>query len=168
MKRFGKTAVFAAATAALASGVFATPATAAAEVGVGSSQSSTISLHTRGDGTQAPAELGDPKELGVVKLVLTEPAKMGSKKPAARSVSANSVSPLSVVQAGGGTWSYGWQARDNRKYCYSNYYHGSVKHSSTVNIAGIIVKDTKPAGQTTNANHTAGLAYTCYTYYAKY
>ncbi|MCF3181234.1 hypothetical protein IPZ70_15005 [Streptomyces polychromogenes] len=30
------------------------------------------------------------------------------------------------------------------------------------------MRDVKPAGQTSNANYTAGLAYTCYTYYAKY
>ncbi|AOT60310.1 MULTISPECIES: lactococcin 972 family bacteriocin [Streptomyces] len=144
-----------AATISLTSGAFAMPAAAASEAGITPAVSSTISVHTRGDGTQAPVELGDPKEWGVVKLSLTDAAP-------------GDVSPLTIVEVGGGTWSYGWQARNDRKYCYSNYYHGSVKHGSTVNMAGRIVRDVKPAGETSNANYTAGLAYTCYTYYAKY
>ncbi|URN15575.1 MULTISPECIES: lactococcin 972 family bacteriocin [Streptomyces] len=152
MRKFGGM-VFAA-TIALASGTFATPA-AAGEAGVNPVMSSTVSVHTRGDGTQPPAELGDPKEWGVVELTLADLAE-------------SDVRPLTVVQVGGGTWSYGWQARNDMKYCYSNYYHGGVTHGSTVNMVGRIVKDVKPAGQTSNANYTAGLAYTCYTYYAKY
>ncbi|MCT2547037.1 MULTISPECIES: lactococcin 972 family bacteriocin [Streptomyces] len=154
MKKFGRTAALAVSTAALASGVFATPATAA-QVGIDQATSNTISVHTRGDGTPAPAQLGDPEEWGVVEVTIPDAAE-------------GSVTPMKIVEVGGGTWSYGWQARDNYKYCYSNYYHGSVKHGSTVNMAGYIIKDTKPAGQTSNAHHTAGLAYTCYTYYAKY
>ncbi|MFD0624203.1 hypothetical protein ACFQ2K_16920 [Streptomyces sanglieri] len=63
MKKFGRTAALAVSTAALASGVFATPATAA-QVGIDQATSNTISVHTRGDGTPAPAQLGDPEEWG--------------------------------------------------------------------------------------------------------
>ncbi|MEU3406439.1 lactococcin 972 family bacteriocin [Streptomyces sp. NPDC006670] len=156
MKMFGRTAVFVLSTATLLSGALATPATAT-EASDGPVQVGAASFHTRGDGTQAPAELGNPKEWGVVKLTLTGSAK-----------SSVAMSPTTIVEVGGGTWSYGWQARDNYKYCYSNYYHGDVEHGSTVNMAGRIVRDIKPAGQTSNANYQAGLAYTCYTYYAKY
>ncbi|MFD7665591.1 lactococcin 972 family bacteriocin [Streptomyces sp. NPDC059788] len=72
------------------------------------------------------------------------------------------------VSAGGGKWCYGWYAADSDgKYCYSNYLHGSKWHSSSVKIAGISRSSgsVRP-GSPSNANRTAGYAYTCYTYYS--
>jgi hypothetical protein len=37
-----------------------------------------------------------------------------------------------------------------------------------VKLAGVLARDVVDAGKTSNANLTAGAAYTCYTYYAKY
>lgn len=153
MKKFRRMALFSVATAALASGAFVSPANAA-DAAVGPAGSSTITVHHRGDGTTPPAELGDPKEWGVVKLVMND--SEGS-----------TIKPMTIVSVGGGTWSYGWEARNDAKYCYSNYYHRSVGHGSTVNMAGYIIKGHADAGQTSNAHHTAGFAYTCYTYYSK-
>ncbi|MFG3035670.1 lactococcin 972 family bacteriocin [Streptomyces sp. NPDC048330] len=82
--------------------------------------------------------------------------------------SAGSITPMTVIEVGGGTWAYGWEARNDRKYCYSNYYHHDVNHGSTVRMAGSEVKGVAFAGQTSYANLTAGFAYTCSTYYAKY
>ncbi|MBT2404790.1 MULTISPECIES: lactococcin 972 family bacteriocin [unclassified Streptomyces] len=149
MKRFSRFAIFAAASTALISGVAATPA-AANEAGI----SSTVSVHTRGDGTQPPAFLGDPEEWGVVQLTIDS--------------SARSMAPTVIVPAGGGTWSYGYQERNGLKYCYSNYYHRDVEHSSTVKMANKTMKDIEPAGEYTNANLTAGFAYKCETFYAKH
>ncbi|MEW2136638.1 lactococcin 972 family bacteriocin [Streptomyces sp. NPDC005409] len=80
----------------------------------------------------------------------------------------SALSPATVIDVGGGKWSYGWYERSGLKYCNSNYYHGSVEHGSTVKLAGTTMTDRKPAGEYSNANLTAGFAYTCYTYYAKY
>ncbi|MFJ8165950.1 lactococcin 972 family bacteriocin [Streptomyces sp. NPDC096136] len=76
-----------------------------------------------------------------------------------------------VNPSSGGTWCYGWSAREVspgvfNKYCYSNYLHGSKGHSSTVTIAGDTRRASAPAGSTSNANLTAGMAYTCSTYYS--
>jgi hypothetical protein len=58
MKVSGRSVALAVAGAALATGVLAAPATAdGSQVGtVG-----TVTVHSRGDGTQPPAELGNPK-----------------------------------------------------------------------------------------------------------
>ncbi|MFF1698873.1 lactococcin 972 family bacteriocin [Streptomyces sp. NPDC058257] len=150
MKILGKSIALAVAGTALAAVALATPAAA------DSSQLDTIgtiTIHTRGDGTQPPSELGDPEEWGVVELAIDD--------------SAGSVTPRTIVEVGGGKWSYGWKAVTGGKYCYSNYYHSRVKHGSTVKIAGHTVKDTAAAGYTSNANKTAGGAYTCKAYYSK-
>lgn len=156
MKVSGRTVALAVAGAALAAGTFATPATAAAHKvsSAGSGGVAGVTVHTRGDGTQPPAELGNPKEWGVVKLTMT--------------ASTGLVSPKTIVDAGGGKWSYGWYATTDGKYCYSNYYHGDVWHGSTVKIAGGSYKSVVAPGDYSNAHMTAGMAYTCYTYYAKY
>ncbi|WP_405501745.1 lactococcin 972 family bacteriocin [Streptomyces niveus] len=148
MKISGRSVVFAVASAALTVGTLAAPAAADGSV------RSNVVVHTAGDGTQPPAELGNPKEWGVVTLTLDDLA--------------GSVTPKIIVEAGGGTWSYGWEARNDRKYCYSNYYHRTVNHGSTVKIAGGSVKAVAFPGETSNANRSAGFAYTCETYYAKY
>lgn len=156
MKIKGRSAAFAAASSILAFGALATPANAE------SSQPSRIVVsnmvvHKAGDGTKPPAELGNPKEWGVVTLKIVNSKGSGSIKP------------MTITNVGGGTWSYGWQARDNYKYCYSNYYHGSVAHGSSVRMAGTYVASGRiPAGDYSNAHWTAGWAYTCETYWTKY
>ncbi|QHY97090.1 Bacteriocin [Streptomyces sp. S4.7] len=148
MKISGRSVVFTLASAVLAVGALAAPA--AAE----DSPISRIVVHTAGDGSQPPAELGNPKEWGVVTLALDDLA--------------GEFTPKTIIEVGGGTWSYGWEARNDQKYCYSNYYHRTVDHGSTVKIANGTVKAVAFAGQTSNANRSAGFAYTCETYYAKY
>ncbi|MFI6005786.1 lactococcin 972 family bacteriocin [Streptomyces sp. NPDC051366] len=71
----------------------------------------------------------------------------------------------------GGTWCYGWYAREVgpgviNKYCYSNYAHETKGHSSTVKLAGNARRVHAAADDVSNANLTAGLAYTCSTYYS--
>lgn len=156
MKKPGRSAVFAIASAILTLGALATPANA------DSSQSSvtvvsSMVVHTAGDGTTPPAELGNPKEWGEVKLMITDLTARGTLKP------------LTITNVGGGTWSYGWESRNNLKYCYSNYYHGSVAHGSSVKMAGTTAASGwVAAGDYSNANWTAGFAYTCSTYWTKY
>jgi hypothetical protein len=126
------------------------PATAGA-----AASGATVTLHHRGDGAQPPAELGNSSEWGVVTF------KMDA--------SADSVSPLSeaCVNASGGKWCYGWYTTGvGSKYCYSNYLHQTKWHSSTVKIADLWMRATAAPGDASNAHHTAGLAYTCSTYYS--
>lgn len=117
-------------------------------------------MHHRGDGTQPPAELGNPSEWGVVTFKMD--ASTGSFGPQSQAC----LSPSS-----GGNWCYGWQAREVspgvvNKYCYSNYFHQTKGHSSTVKLAGNTRRAWAAARNTSNANLTAGLAYTCSTYYS--
>ncbi|MFE2039161.1 lactococcin 972 family bacteriocin [Streptomyces scopuliridis] len=58
------------------------------------------------------------------------------------------------------------QPRVDHKYCYSNYYHGTKGHASTAQIAGNSRRVHAAAGDTSNANLTAGLAYTRSTFYS--
>ncbi|MFD5510814.1 lactococcin 972 family bacteriocin [Streptomyces sp. NPDC127051] len=156
MKKTGVSAALAAASAILTLGALATPACA------DSSQSSGIVVsgmvvHRAGDGTVPPAELGNPKEWGEVTLTITDIKAQGAMKP------------MTITNVGGGTWSYGWEARDNFKYCYSNYYHGSVAHGSSVKMAGTTAASGwVAAGDYSNAHYSAGFAYTCSTYWTKY
>ncbi|MFE1337161.1 lactococcin 972 family bacteriocin [Streptomyces sp. NPDC058733] len=146
-----------AAGAALVAGVLAAPANASSGQVAGAPHRGGVpgvTVHVRGDGTQPPAELGNPKEWGVVKF--TTDGSAGSR------------SARTIVEAGGGKWSFGWYATTDGKYCYSNYYHYTVIHSSTVKIAGGTRKDVEGPDIYTNAHLTAGMAYTCETYYAKY
>ncbi|RST13419.1 hypothetical protein E2C00_09640 [Streptomyces sp. WAC05374] len=150
---------FAIAGAAIAAVGIATPATADASAAVGTSGAA-ITVHHRGDGTKPPAELGNPSEWGVVMLKLDAPKRAVSPR------SRTCISPSS-----GGNWCFGWYAREVspgvvNKYCYSNYYHHTKGHSSTVKLAGSTRRAWAPAGGTSNANLTAGLAYTCSTYYS--
>ncbi|WP_371799506.1 lactococcin 972 family bacteriocin [Streptomyces sp. NBC_01707] len=163
MKITGRSVAFTIAGAALAVGGLVAPATADSSQlsasAIASTPGATVTVHHRGDGTQPPAELGNPSEWGVVTI------KMDA--------AAGSVSPLSeaCVSASGGNWCYGWYTTEVstgvfNKYCYSNYYHYTKSHASTVKIAGGTRKDTAPANATSNAHLTAGLAYTCSTYYS--
>ncbi|MFC9842209.1 lactococcin 972 family bacteriocin [Streptomyces sp. NPDC060223] len=150
MKVSGRSIALAVAGAALATGVLAAPATA------DGSQVSAVgtTTHIRGDGTQPPAELGNPTEWGVVELTMND--------------SAGSISPMTIVEIGGGTWSYGWYLTADGKYCYSNYYHHDVMHGSTAELGGSSIKHVVVAGEYSNAHLTGGAGYTCNAYYAKY
>ncbi|APU40109.1 lactococcin 972 family bacteriocin [Streptomyces sp. TN58] len=159
MKIAGRSASFAVAGAAIATLGLTTPATADAAA-TASASAATVTVHHRGDGTQPPAELGNPSEWGVV--TFKTDASTGSFSPLSRTC----ISPSS-----GGTWCYGWYAREVspgviNKYCYSNYQHQTKGHSSTVKLAGNTRRAWAAAGGTSNANLTAGLAYTCSTYYS--
>ncbi|MFI8092660.1 lactococcin 972 family bacteriocin [Streptomyces sp. NPDC086080] len=79
-----------------------------------------MEIHTRGDGTQPPAELGDPAEWGVA--TITD--------------ATGDFTAQTVLNIGGGKWSYGKNYTTDGQYCYSNYYHPSVMHGSTVKLAG--------------------------------
>ncbi|MFJ3876728.1 lactococcin 972 family bacteriocin [Streptomyces sp. NPDC090077] len=159
MKTVGRSAAFAITSAALAALSLTTPAAADAPA-TASSFGASVTVHHRGDGTQPPAELGNPSEWGVVTFRMdAATASFGPQSQAC-------ISPSS-----GGTWCYGWSAREVspgvvNKYCYSNYLHGSKGHSSTVKLAGDTRRAWAPAGGTSNANLTAGLAYTCSSYYS--
>lgn len=123
MKISGRSVIFAIAGAVLAVGGVAAPATA--DIHHPSASGATITVHHRGDGTQPPAELGNPSEWGEVTF------KMDA--------SAGTVTPLSescVTPSSGGTWCYGWYAKQSGatplKYCYSNYLQSTKGHASTV------------------------------------
>ncbi|MFF1493529.1 lactococcin 972 family bacteriocin [Streptomyces sp. NPDC058304] len=159
MKIAGRSVAFAIAGAAIAAVGLAAPAAADASA-TASASGATVTVHHRGDGTQPPAGLGNPSEWGVVTF------KMDASADSARSLASACLSPSS-----GGTWCYGWYAREVspgviNKYCYSNYAHQTKGHSSTVKLAGNTRRVHAAAGDTSNANLTAGLAYTCSTYYS--
>lgn len=165
MRISGRSLALGFASVALAVGGLVTPAvadtsqtaTAAADgtvVAADNFEVGQVTIHKRGDGTEPPAELGNPSEWGVAKIEMD--------------ASAESAGPLSeaCVPASGGTWCYGWYATTSGKYCYSNYLHWSKWHSSSVKIANSSRSSgSVEPGRPSNANLTAGLAYTCYTYY---
>ncbi|ANP52357.1 hypothetical protein J2Z21_008258 [Streptomyces griseochromogenes] len=113
-----------------------------------------VATHKRSDGTKPPAELGNPSEWGVVKIEMDTSA--GSVRPDSEA----------CVPASGGKWCYGWYTTTSGKYCYSNYLHGTKWHSSSVKIAHSSLSSgaVKP-GSASNAHITAGLVFTCYSYY---
>ncbi|WP_308798729.1 lactococcin 972 family bacteriocin [Streptomyces sp. UH6] len=151
MKFSGRSFAFAAAGAALAACLTTAPASAdTAQFSNGVK----VTIHTRGDGTKPPAHLGNPTEWGVAEIPMDD--------------STGGVRPMVIENVGGGQWSYGWYLTTGGKYCYSNYYHLTVEHGSTVKIANHSVKDIVPAGDTSNANRTAGAGYVCYAWYSKY
>ncbi|AWW43211.1 lactococcin 972 family bacteriocin [Streptomyces cadmiisoli] len=152
MKVSGRSMAFALAGGLLAAGVLAVPATANGTQ-VPAVGTVTVTTHIQGDGTQPPAALGDPKEWGVVEFTAD---------------STGGVTPMTVLDIGGGTWSYGKNLTTDGQYCYSNYYHPTVKHGSTVQVASWEDKQIVAKGLWSYANITAGAAYTCKTYYAKY
>ncbi|MGA4955502.1 lactococcin 972 family bacteriocin [Streptomyces lavendulocolor] len=159
MKITGRSAVFTVVGAALSTVGLAAPATADVPASAGASGTA-VTVHHRGDGTRPPAVLGDPSEWGVVTFAMDAATK--SVSPRARTC----LSPSS-----GGTWCFGWYAREVspgvfNKYCYSNYLHATRGHSSTVKIAGSTRRAHAPAGDVSQANLTRGLGYTCSTYYS--
>ncbi|ALO94523.1 lactococcin 972 family bacteriocin [Streptomyces olivaceoviridis] len=80
-------------------------------------------------------------------------------------------SDLLTTQAsvGGGTWNYGTVADDGVfKGCYSNYIHPTKKHSASVAIASATDKDIQGADVWAKAYASAGVAYTCNTYWGVY
>lgn len=112
-----------------------------------------VTLHKRGDGTKPPAELGNPSEWGVAAI------KVGD--------SAGSFTALGCIGASGGTWCYGSELTTDGKYCYSNYYHASKSHKSTVKIGGTTFSSGwVEAGRYAYAQWTGGGAQVCYTYYS--
>ncbi|WP_245791557.1 lactococcin 972 family bacteriocin [Actinacidiphila rubida] len=69
----------------------------------------------------------------------------------------------------GGTWCYGWYSTGltpPQKFCYSNYLQETKGHASTVKLAGGTRRVHALAGDVSEANLTAGFAYTCSTYYS--
>jgi hypothetical protein len=158
-----RSVIFAAAGAALAVGGVAAPATADAYHGGASAAAglsgTTVTVHHRGDGTKAPAELGNPSEWGEVTFTMN-------------AAPAGTVAPLSEActnPSSGGTWCYGWYSTGltpPQKFCYSNYLHDTKGHASTVKLAGGTRRVHAAAGDVSEANLTAGFAYTCSTYYS--
>ncbi|MFD6045930.1 lactococcin 972 family bacteriocin [Streptomyces koyangensis] len=115
-----------------------------------------VTHHKRGDGTQPPAELGDPEEWGVVTIEMDDSTM--------RPMVENCDNPPS-----GGKWCYGWYLTEagTKKYCYSNYYHGTKTHKSSVTIGnGSSSSGWVGKGEYANANRTVGMTYVCKTYYA--
>jgi len=80
----------------------------------------------------------------------------------------SSVARHTIVNTGGGTWSFGYEYTTSGKRCYSNYYHGKKRHSSTVKMANGTYKDYAVARDYSNAHRTAGAAFTCSAYWATY
>ncbi|MFE2922868.1 lactococcin 972 family bacteriocin [Streptomyces goshikiensis] len=119
-------------------GGFLAPVASASPSATTARATQTVELHKRGDGTNPPAQLGNSKEWG--------------------------------VPASGGKWCYGWYLTGvdaTQKRCYSNYYHGSKTHSSSVKIGGSYINSGKTSpNNIANASWTTGAAYTCYTYYS--
>ncbi|MFC4517244.1 lactococcin 972 family bacteriocin [Streptomyces ehimensis] len=159
MNFIGRPVILAIAGAAIAAVGLAAPATADAPATGAATSGTTVTVHHRGDGSQPPAELGNPSEWGVATFRMD--------------ASATSVRPpeACVSPSSGGTWCYGWYTTEVspgvfNKYCYSNYWHKTMGHASTVKMAGSTRRDHAWAGEESNANLTAGLAYTCSTYYS--
>ncbi|WP_282795057.1 lactococcin 972 family bacteriocin [Streptomyces sp. CC224B] len=151
MKVSSKAVVIAVAGAALAGGVLTAPANANSPQ---TDSASTLVIHKRGDGTEPPAELGDPEEWGVVEIAMDD----STGGPATKK----------IVEVGGGKWSYGWMALTSGKRCYSNYYHLKKKHGSTAQLGGMTSKDVVKANETSNASVTGPGRHTCVTYWSKY
>ncbi|MFD7785127.1 lactococcin 972 family bacteriocin [Streptomyces nojiriensis] len=162
MRKFGKSAalgfvsvalaVFGAATPAAASG--SQTGTTAGVVDTADLKAGQVAIHKRGDGVQPPAELGNPSEWGVVKLEISG------------SASAFQPTGNTCKQVTHGTWCYGWQSAGlDGKKCYSNYI-ANVGHLTTVRVRNVDYSSGwVPKGQTSYANVTIGMAYTCYAYY---
>ncbi len=156
-----KRAIVAVAGALIAVGGIAAPATAdvaRSSASAASVSGATVTVHHRGDGTQPPAGLGNPSEWGEVTFrVDTAP---GTITP---------MSEACISPSSGGTWCYGWYSTGltpPQKFCYSNYLQYTMSHSSTVKMAGTTSKGYAAAGDVSEANVTAGFAYTCSTYYS--
>ncbi|MFE2089832.1 hypothetical protein [Streptomyces sp. NPDC059460] len=155
MRFTGRSIVLTIAGAALAAIGLAAPATAdSAQAGV--TPSATVTIHHRGDGTQPPAELGNPSEWGVVKIEIPAEGSIGTMG------AGNTCQNVTH-----GRWCYGWEPTTpvGKKFCYSNYI-ADVQHRTTVRAANVDYHSGWAAkGATSYANVTIGTAYTCYAYY---
>ncbi|MBQ0887846.1 lactococcin 972 family bacteriocin [Streptomyces sp. RM72] len=81
----------------------------------------------------------------------------------------SSVTTMAVKDVGGGTWNYGSTITDTgKKRCYSYYFHGSKQHSATAKIGSNSLKAAAAPGKSAMATAVAGVAYTCYAYWAVY
>ncbi|MGW2406032.1 lactococcin 972 family bacteriocin [Streptomyces sp. NPDC001739] len=111
-----------------------------------------ITIHKRGDGTQPPAELGNPSEWGVIEVPASAARTLGS---------------TCLDHVSGGKWCYGTELVTSGKRCFSNYLHNSKTHASAVKMAGVWDKS-GPTSKTKVARswYTAGAGYTCNTYYS--
>lgn len=101
---------------------------------------------------EPPKFLGHPKEWGMVTLHI---------KP-------GTVTPMTTVSAGGGTWNYGSGISGVYKSCWSDYVHPTKYHSATAVIGSSTSKYYNNAGSWADAYATAGLSYTCNVYWATY
>ncbi|MFF4653581.1 lactococcin 972 family bacteriocin [Streptomyces sp. NPDC001380] len=110
-------------------------------------------------GDAAPAFLGHPKAWGMVTLKINSSSKTATS---------NTVTPSTVVNTGGGTWSYGTVADGIYKGCYSDYIHNTKYHSATAVIANSTDKTYANAGYWADAYAVAGWAYTCNAYWSTY
>ena len=105
--------------------------------------------------SSASAQTLRPKKWGMVAITVNP--------------SSRSVTPKTVKDVGGGTWSYGtYTASDGEKVCYSNYVHPTKYHSSTAVLAGGSKKRYADAEAWSTASVTAGQVYTCYAYWGTY
>ncbi|GAB7051239.1 lactococcin 972 family bacteriocin [Catenuloplanes indicus] len=79
------------------------------------------------------------------------------------------VSPLTVTNVGGGTWSYGSvYAIIPPKTCYSDYVHNSLYHSSTSVMGDVVDKVFANATYWSETSIGGGAGYTCYAYWGTY
>lgn len=159
MRTFGRSLLVGLTSAALAAFAVATPAAADGtqdtdNAGIVDLKAGQPVIHKRGDGVKPPAELGNPSEWGVVRIEINPSA--GAFQPTGNT----------CKQVTHGTWCYGWQSAGlDGKKCYSNYL-ASTEHISSVRVRNIDYSSGWVGkGQTSYANVTIGLAYTCYAYY---
>ncbi|MFJ8863785.1 lactococcin 972 family bacteriocin [Streptomyces sp. NPDC102451] len=166
MKKFGRSIALGFATVALAAFGLAAPAVAqspqsatvtadGAIITQDGAKVGQITTHTRGDGSEPPAELGDPSEWGVVAIEMND--SPGTVKPMVEACT----NPPS-----GGKWCYGWYSVSKGKHCYSNYLHETKSHRATVKINNVTKASGASPGNVAQAWLEAGAAYTCYTYYS--
>ncbi|EDY44246.1 hypothetical protein SSBG_02360 [Streptomyces sp. SPB074] len=78
------------------------------------------------------------------------------------------ISPMTTKSVGGGTWSYEVGTDGINKACSSKYIHPSKKHSATAVIGSKADKVIKEKDIWANAYATAGLKFTCETYWGVY
>ncbi|WP_146046129.1 lactococcin 972 family bacteriocin [Streptomyces cahuitamycinicus] len=161
MRISGKSIVLGFVSVALAAFSLATPAAADASqaatvtangtvVAADGSKIGQVAFHKRGDGTKPPAELGNPSKWGAMVINI-------DNSPSAAQ---------GCIGASGGNWCYGYELTTDGKYCYSNYYHGTKMHHSSVKIGALKGSGYAAAGKTSYANRTGGGAYTCETFYS--
>ncbi|WP_329460876.1 lactococcin 972 family bacteriocin [Streptomyces sp. NBC_01431] len=160
MKITFRSVVVAIAGATLAAVGFAAPATAdGSQVSASDAASTpgvTVTIHHRGDGTQPPAELGNPSEWGVAKIEI---------KASAHSSLLGAGNTCQNVAHG--QWCYGWDPITpiGMKRCYSNYL-ADVSHKTTVRVQNEDYSSGwVSAGSVSYASVDVGTAYTCYAYY---